>query len=151
MVVNFYKCGDAPNVAHKTLTGAITRTNVHPVHPCNLLQPVLEIDRDTTLYNYNYAYILDFEKYYFMSPPTLTTGGKMIIQLSVDVLTTFINDVSNCDAIVLRNENAPTLVPDSQLPIDVNQYFVQGIDFASTPFTNIPQSESDKPYILITR
>lgn len=151
MIVNFYKCSDTPNVANKTITDAVSKTNVHPVHPCNILQPTLEIDANTSLYSYNYAYIQDFSRYYFMSPPTLTTGGKMIVQLSVDVLKTYISDMANCDCIVLRNERVPTLVPDNQLPIDVNNFFIQGIDFADTPFTNTPQSDSDKPYILITR
>lgn len=151
MVIQFFKTEDAPNVVDKTLTGEILKSNVHPVHPCSILQPTLEIDANTVLYSYNYAYIPDFGKYYFMSPPTLTTGGKMIVQLSVDVLTTYADSIRQCSATILRTEGAPTLVPDDKLPIDSNRYFVQGIDFGATPFTNIPQSEDDKPYILITR
>lgn len=151
MVVKFYKTEDAPNVVNKVLSNEIVKSNVHPVHPCNILQPTLEIDANTTLYTYNYAYIPDFGRYYYMSAPTLTTGGKMIVQLSVDVLKTYVADIRSCSATILRTESVPTLVPDDKLPIDSNRYFVQGIDFDQTPFTNVPQSESDKPYILITR
>ena len=151
MIVQLLKTEDAPNVVDKIVSGEIIKTNVHPVHPCSILQPTLEIDANTTLYEYNYAYIPDFGRYYYMSAPTLTTGGKMIVQLSVDVLKTYANSIRMCSATILRTEGAPTLVPDDKLPIDSNRYFVQGIDFGATPFTNIPQSESDKPYILITR
>lgn len=151
MIVKFYKTEDAPNVVDKSLSSEVVKSNVHPVQPCNILQPTLEIDANTSLYDYNYAYIPDFVRYYYMSAPTLTTGGKMIVQLSVDVLKTYDDSIRLCNATILRNESVPTLVPDDKLPIDSNRYFVQGIDFGQTPFSNTPQSESDKPYILITR
>lgn len=152
MIVKFYKSENAPNDADKVLSGEITKNNVHPVHPCNILQPTLEIDTSTALYSYNYAYIPDFGKYYFMSPPTLTTGGKMIVQLNVDVLKTYADSIRQCPATILRNERVPVnACIDSKLPVDANKFYTEGIKFTSTPFKLTAQTLGQKPYILIVR
>ena len=150
MIVKFYKTEDAPNVVDKVISNEVSKSNVHPVHPCNILQPTLEIDTSTALYDYNYAYIPDFGKYYFMSPPTLTTGGKMIVQLSVDALKTYADSIRQCNATILRNERVPVnSCVDSKLPVDTSKFYTEGIKFPNTKFTN--QYGVGFPYILIVR
>lgn len=152
MTVKFYKTENAPNVVNKVLTDEVSKTNVHPVHPCSILQPTLEIDANTSLYSYNYAYIPDFDRSYFMSAPTLTTGGKMIVQLNVDVLKTYANSIRQCYATILRNERVPVnACIDNKLPVDANKFYTEGIKFDATPFKLTAQTLGQKPYILIVR
>ena len=162
MTVDFYKTTDAPNVANKTLTDKKSVENVKPFNPCNIDEPVFILDTDSTLNTYNYCYISEFGRYYFVSPPTLETGHKMRINCTCDVLKTYYDDICNCVGMITRSESvgAPSEIPDTQLPVNPNNVELKTIPFrykSGGAFTgNIANPfdldyTTDTPYLLQIR
>ena len=131
MTVDFYKTTDAPNVANKTLTDKKSVENVKPFNPCNIDEPSFLMDYDSTLNSYNYCYVSEFGKYYYVSPPTLETGHKMRINCTCDVLKTYYDDICNCVGMITRSESvgAPSEIPDTQLPVNPNNVELKTIPF----------------------
>ena len=66
---------------------------------CSVISPVLEI-KTATQPNYNYAYISDFGRYYYVAE-WMYDKGIWSCTLSVDVLTSWSNDIKSTEAQVL--------------------------------------------------
>ena len=133
MNIKLYKVSDAVNVADKTLDEetaiSITAT---PFEPCDVLSPDMIIDYNSTvLTGYNYAYISDFGRYYFVSAPVVLTGQRMRLHCDADVLTTWASALRSCPATVTRSESqgAPGDVPDNKLPVNPNTQELKTIPF----------------------
>lgn len=75
-------------------------------HACSVTEPVLTIARDDNsfLIGYNYAYVAEFKRYYFMKV-TLEMGGLATITLTVDPWVTFRAGIRNLTCYVERQEN----------------------------------------------
>ena len=66
---------------------------------CSVISPVLEIKRETKP-SYNYAYISDFGRYYYVTE-WIYNKGLWSCSLSVDVLTSWLNEIKATQAQVL--------------------------------------------------
>lgn len=66
---------------------------------------ILDLDDKTSFTKYNYAYIADFGRYYFVSDMT-ADGLHWIISLVCDVLATYKTDIGNSVMYVLRSAAA---------------------------------------------
>lgn len=78
--------------------------NMNPVSETNILNPTFTVDYDESLLSYNYAYITfdNIKRYYFVSPPEIIQGGRLMFQFNVDVLMTA--GLVNCTGVFTRNE-----------------------------------------------
>ena len=65
----------------------------------------------TSLAEYGYAYIQAFQRYYYIKNYTFDQT-RWILELEVDPLASFRNDIRNTDAYVLRASNWPTNFPE---------------------------------------
>lgn len=120
----FYSCTADPRQRDKTsaLTLIASAVPLSPTALLDIMAPQIVIDYDSTLLTANYCYLSDFDKYYFLDPPKIQTGKRIIFQGAIDVLMTYSTELLSVPATVLRNENiGPTYAPDSQLPIDPNR------------------------------
>ncbi len=127
ITVDFYKTASDIKVVDKVLTNKLTLSNVILKEGCNVGEPVLKINYNPSLVNYNYCYIPEFGRYYyFVAPPTVTIGQEMIINLHVDVRKTYPNAIRNCTAHVIRSSsNYDVMIPDNMIINKVNNKITQ--------------------------
>lgn len=70
--------------------------------PSSLINPVIELHSDTNPVAFNYGYIPDFNRYYFVSDWQYDRG-LWIANLSVDVLATYKPYIGNTDMYIVRS------------------------------------------------
>lgn len=63
----------------------------------------LNVSDATILTNYNYAYIVDFNKYYFIINKTIEEGNIVRLSLAIDVLMTYKTELASCYATISRS------------------------------------------------
>ena len=94
---------------------------MNPVDATNLLSPSFTVDYDASILTANYAEVADFNhRFYFVSPPTLIKGGRLLFKFSVDV--TQIPNFLTIIGTIRRNENVKdSPVADNMYPVKVGQ------------------------------
>lgn len=115
MTITLYKTTSPAEMVTKTLTGAKS-VSLSLKTPVDVLHPVLVLG-GVDITGYNYAYIRDFNKYYFINQ--LETGYAQINErkLEVDVLMTYAAEIRSLYALVERQEKYYNLyLPDLRIP-----------------------------------
>lgn len=103
MVIKLYKTTSDPKAVTKVLTDEIV-INAIAREPLNVVNPVITYDGDnTTIAGYNYAYIDDWARYYFMEIQNESYNINSLI-LRSDVLTTAKPWLISRPAVIRRNE-----------------------------------------------
>lgn len=103
MNIFFYTSSAEPNSFPKVLGDAI-RYQGELRDECDILNPVLTIEGlnpDTT---FNYCYIPDFKRYYFITESSVVRTGLMELVLHVDVLQSWSGQILEQEGVILRNE-----------------------------------------------
>lgn len=103
MNIFFYTSSAEPNSFPKVLCEAI-RYQGELRDECDILNPVLTIEGlnpDTT---FNYCYIPDFKRYYFITESSVVRTGLIQFKLHVDVLQSWSKEILELEAIISRNE-----------------------------------------------
>lgn len=109
----------------------------------NIVNPVILIEINE-ISNYNYCYISDFKRYYFITDITVIRTGLFAISLMVDVLESFKNDIKNLSVILLNTQNVGL---NNYLPSQVFRNNVK----SKTDIINFPSGLNDSgEFILIT-
>lgn len=101
MTVTLYKTGDPVNKVVKTLTGAKVHSNVVLKEGTDVLTPVLLLE-ETDLALYNYCYIQEFARYYWIKPKNFRNGLWEVV-CSVDPLMSWSVPLLNQKVTVDRN------------------------------------------------
>lgn len=103
MVIKLYKTVDDTLKVNKTLTDELSLTCVAR-DPVNIVSPIIEYEGDnTTIAGYNYAYIEDYARYYFMTVQNDSYNMNTLV-LRSDVLRTAKDWLLQRNAIIKRNE-----------------------------------------------
>lgn len=71
----------------------------------NYTAPVLTLSRDLLDKKYNYIYILQYGRYYYITDIVYLSGNLARVQCSVDVLMSFKQEIRQITCTVSRNEN----------------------------------------------
>ena len=103
MNIYLYTSSAEPNSFPKVLGSAI-RYQGELRDECDILNPVLTIEGlkpDTT---FNYCYIPDFKRYYFITESSVVRTGLIQFNLHVDVLQSWSKEILELEAIISRNE-----------------------------------------------
>ena len=109
----------------------------------NIINPVILIELNE-ISNYNYCYIPDFNRYYFITDITVIRTGLFAISLMVDVLESFQTNIKNLSVILLNTQNVGA---NNYLPSQVFRNNVK----AKTDILNFPNGLNDSgEFILIT-
>ena len=112
----------------------------------NIISPTLIIQNFST--DFNYCYISDFDRYYFVKSITLLTGQRIQIDLTVDVLMTYKEEIKNLTVNVLRYENIePTFLTDSRIPL-LSDTVQKVIEFPKNIFNLENPEENSKNFLL---
>ena len=98
--------------------------------------------------NNNYAYIADYQRYYYVDSVTVGRNGMYVVQLSVDVLMTYADAIKNLSATISRQENIGINdIVDSLLPLQ-NRKQLAVIEFESSEFNIANATETNNNFVL---
>lgn len=136
MILNLYRCSDAPEKVSKTLTAIASNIPIKPTGSVNVLKPTIIINYNAAYLAANYAYLSDFNRYYFVGSPSVETGKQITFYLSVDVLYSWAEDIRRSPATVIRSESIgkPTYIPDQRLPIAPSEQVITSALFDKKAF-----------------
>lgn len=86
--IKLYKCKSDPREVSKTIESEASY-NFTPRGAFNVSGGSVRIQTDTNLSEYNYAYIEDFGRYYYLTEPTAERADLWSFSLRTDVLMSF--------------------------------------------------------------
>ena len=105
MTVIFYKYNDIKNKINKTLSGGLTVNDVIMHNDFDITSFELLIKNSDFNSEYNYCYIQDLGRYYFIDSVERMNGTIYKIRVSVDVLKSFSTQIENINAVITKSEN----------------------------------------------
>lgn len=105
MTVIFYKYNDIKNKINKTLENGLTVNDVVIQNDFDITAFELLIKNSNFNSEYNYCYIQDLGRYYFIDSVERMNGTIYKIRLSVDVLKSFSTQIENIQAVITKSEN----------------------------------------------
>ena len=103
MEIDFYKNISEKNKIGKKLLNKLT-LNGNLREESSVINPTILVE-NSNLSVYNYAYIPDFNRYYFVSEITSVRNGLWRVSLKCDVLESFKKDILNLSCIVDKQQN----------------------------------------------
>ena len=105
MTVIFYKYNGIKNKINKTLENGLTVNDVVMHNDFDITAFELLIKDTNFNSEYNYCYIQDLGRYYFIESVEKMNGTIYKIRLTVDVLKSFSTQIENIQAIITKSEN----------------------------------------------
>lgn len=143
MNIELYRTSSPTNKVIKNLTNKTDKEGSLKEN-CSLLNPIISI-RNGQHIKGNYAFIPEFNRYYFITDKVFRTDGICELQLKCDVLMSFARDILASTQVVTRQANASNWkLPDEKLPINANN-MIEGISFEGQVF-----DKNNYCYILST-
>ena len=103
MKIEFYKNSSEKNKIGKFLSSVLT-LNGNLRDECSITSPSILVEA-TSLVDYNYCYIPEFKRYYFISDITSVRNNLWRVSLKCDVLESFKKDILNLSCIVDKQQN----------------------------------------------
>ena len=103
MQIKFYKNYSEKNKIGKSLSSELT-LNGNLRDECSITSPSILVEA-TSLVDYNYCYIPEFKRYYFISDITSVRNNLWRVSLKCDVLESFKSDILNSSCIVKKQQN----------------------------------------------
>ena len=132
--VILYKNASPVNKIGKTLNNAETITGVQIKRDTSILQPVLLIESTSSIFTYNYMYIEQFGRYYFIDDIRSINNNIWEISAHVDVLDTYATAIKANSAVVKRQRNKFNLYLDDPEFHVLNKQRVQTFRFPENGF-----------------
>lgn len=144
MVIKFYINNSENEKVNKNITYLFELDGVLRSE-CDVKSPNILVEGDACL-QANYVYIPEFNRYYYYrKPPSSYRTGMWIIDLDVDVLMSFKNEIKNCIAIINKQEDYNNANND----IDDGSFVFESGVFNEV--VNFPvKFNDDGEYILLT-
>ena len=106
MNITFYKNNSDKRYLNKTLSNALVVSGVSLYDSTSVTNPVLKVSGGATkIATYNYLYIPDFNRYYYITDFTVE-NGYILVSCKVDVLMSYASAISACECVAKRQENA---------------------------------------------
>ena len=140
MNILLYKTTNANNDLNKTISNKVELVGALR-DASSIIAPSILIQSNPI--GYNYAYIPEFGRYYYIKNITAFRKGAYIIDLKCDVLMSFKDEILNMSGIVSRlTTGSPYVQRDVLCKVTETH---KRIDFPATPFTR------NGTYILIAK
>lgn len=146
MNIILYKTTSANNVINKRLTEA-TPYGIKLKDTTNLTHPVIVLHDYSNLFfshNFNYAYIEEFGRYYFIDDIKVGPNRIYTITLSCDVLESFKTDILASNATIISSKSGNNYI-NERYTKEVRKD-VKYIEFEKRPFRDFYSPN----YVLIT-
>lgn len=103
MTIKLYKTPSEVNKVTKVLNNELELTG-ELRESSSVITPIIKIE-DDDLTDYNYAYIPEFGRYYFITNITSVRNGLWEVAMRVDVLMTYATEIKANTAVIARNSN----------------------------------------------
>lgn len=104
MTITLYQTSSENNVVDKTITGGIVLTGTLR-QETSVLSPSIRIVTNTNISGYNYAYISEFGRFYYIKEIVTVRSGVWDVGFRCDVLMTYKTQIRGLTAVVERQEN----------------------------------------------
>lgn len=105
MTVIFYKYDGIKNKINKTLSSGLTINDIIIQNDFDITDFELLIKNTNFNLEYNYCFIPDLNRYYFIENIEKMNGSIYKIRITVDVLKSFSSQIENINAIITKSEN----------------------------------------------
>ena len=105
MTVIFYKYNGIKNKINKTLSSGLTVNDVIIQNDFDITNFDLLIKNSSFNIEYNYCFIPNLNRYYFIENIEKMNGSIYKIRITVDVLKSFATQIENINAIITKSEN----------------------------------------------
>ena len=141
MIITLYNNASEKNKIGKNLSVVETLMG-NLKEQSSITHPVITIERASPI-GFNYCYIDEFSRFYFVDDVVMLTNNIMRVSLSVDVLESFKNQILNQNVIIDKNTfDVNKYLPDENWMVNVK---------TKTDIVNFPSGllESGE-FILIT-
>lgn len=102
MEILFYNTSSESNRIGKTLENEKTLTGSFKTE-VDIQNPVIEVN--TNLLNYNYCYIPDLNRFYFINKIEITRANFFTVYLHIDVLETYKDEIKQLHVVVTNSSN----------------------------------------------
>ena len=123
-------------------------------NPTSVMTPVVTLyDNSDRLLKYNYAYIPDFNRYYFIDDIILEDTGNVTLTMSIDVLASYRDEIANSDIYYLRGPQsvANGYIIDSFFPLTTQaECKLSNFYPANDPTWSWPDEFTEGYYVIIT-
>lgn len=129
MQILLYKTTSAREALTKSFVGDPMTLSGTCRDSSDVLQPYFEVTVDVT--QYNYAYVPEFGRYYFVTAYRVVRAGLYGISLAVDVLMTYADAIKELRGKLTNGANANPYNNDADFGTDVRT-LTKKIDFAYT-------------------
>ena len=117
MTIHLYNNTDPKERVVKNLTTPLILSG-NLREECDILRPAIRISL-ASFPSYNYAYIPEFNRYYYIIGITAVRNGVWEITMAVDVLMTYADQIKAQRAIVTRQQNVYNLyLPDPEFRVE---------------------------------
>lgn len=103
MTIQLCDTADKNNVINKTIA-TIDTVAATIKGESSIINPTLILEYKNPLIGVNYVFIPDWNRYYFVRDIKVATGGRYEIDLSVDVLQSFKEQILKCGVILSDTE-----------------------------------------------
>lgn len=103
MTIKLYKTPSEVNRVTKVLNDELSLTG-ELRESSSVITPIIKIE-DDDLTDYNYAYIPEFGRYYFITNITSVRNNLWEVAMRVDVLMTYATEIKANTAVIARNAN----------------------------------------------
>lgn len=124
MLINLIRNNSENNAINKSLT-SISTENCVVKGSISMYTPSVILTYDGDMYDINYAYIEEYNRYYYVTDIVPTTGNRYELRLKCDVLESFRDDILNLRCIIDKQQN----VDLSNKYINDGSYVVENKDY----------------------
>lgn len=134
MTIKLYHNDSDKRTVNKTLTNEGALANAVIIDDTTILEPRLKVrDNGIIMVQYNYCYIADFKRYYYITNITIS-NGYILIDCKVDVLMSYANEIKACTGVIARQENVWSGYLDDSENF-TNQYNNVSLKAFNSPFS----------------
>ena len=146
--VVLYTISDPPEYINKTLPTGVT-VNCDFKAPVDVENPTIYISAGSAYDDYNYCYIAEFGRYYFMKAVG-GTGQTITFECKSDPLMSFKDQILACPAVIARNPwHWDMYIPDSRLPVEARTVSAI-LNFPNANENSGPFDGTNNCYVLTT-
>lgn len=138
MQITLYSTSSDKKVCKKVLTGATVKSCTIK-DATNINMPILYLQNDVNLMNYNYAYI-DGWGYYYIINKGVDNGQRNVIYLEYDPRKSMLTDIRASGGIITRQANGEGYIPDGRAQ--------QSSEIRTRTLNFSPLATNDNKYVL---